>query len=288
MLNDRISVVIVTHNRVATLLHSLQQLQALPENPPIIVVDNGSTDGTTEQVRAAFPAVTVLRLPPGLGCVSRNKGIRLAKTPLVALCDDDSYWEPGALERAVTYFDAYSHLGVLAGKVLLGEEQRLEPVCEAMQNSPLFDPKPLPGPPILGFVCCAAIVRQEAFWSIGGFHEQFAIAGEERLFSADMRTKGWSLAYAADVLAYHFPSPVRSTARRTHLLTRDTFWYYWLRRPLYYAIRHTVYVHRKSRTDVNVRAGYREALRQIHRLLFSRRPVPPAVEAQLLKIESFY
>ncbi len=288
MLNDRISVVIVTYNRVATLLDTLHQLQSLPEKPPLIVVDNGSTDGTTEQVQATFPAVTVLSLPPGLGCVSRNEGIRLANTPLVALCDDDSYWVPGALAQAVAYFDTYPHLGVLAGKVLLGPEQQVEPVCEAMQNSPLSDPNPLPGPAILGFVCCAAIIRQDAFWSIGGFHQDFAIAGEERLFSADMRTKGWSLAYAEDVVAYHFPSPVRSTARRTHLLTRDTLWYYWLRRPLYYAIRHTLHVHRKSRTDSNIRAGYREALRQIHRFLRQRRPVPPVVETQLLKIESFY
>ena len=288
MHNDRISVMIVTHNRVNTLVDTLQKLKALPEKPPLIVVDNGSTDGTAERVKSDFPDVTVLSLPPGLGCVSRNEGIRLAKTPLVALCDDDSYWAPGALTRAVQYFEAYPHLGVLAGKVLLGQEQRLEPVCEAMRDSPLSDPRPLPGPAIPGFVCCAVIIRQTAFWSIGGFHHQFAIAGEERLFSADMRAAGWSLAYAEDVLAYHFPSPARSTARRIHLLTRDTLWYYWLRRPWYYALRHTLHIYQKSRIDENVRSGYREALRQLHRFLFQRRPVPPAVEEQLLKIESFY
>jgi GT2 family glycosyltransferase len=288
MLSDRISVVIVTYNRVDTLLNTLHKLESLPEQPPLIVVDNGSTDGTFERVKHDFPAVTIKRLPAGLGCVSRNEGIKLAETPLVAMCDDDSYWAPGALTRAVQCFDEYSHLGVLASKVLLGEEQRLEPVCEAMRDSPLTDPRPLPGPAILGFVCCAAIFRQEAFWSIGGFHKDFAIAGEERLFSADMRSKGWSLAYVEDVLSYHFPSPARSTARRTHLLTRDTLWYYWLRRPLYYALRHTLHIHKKSRVDENVRSGYREAIRQLHRFLFERRPVPPTVEEQLLRIESFY
>ncbi|GAB3504690.1 glycosyltransferase [Spirosoma knui] len=288
MLSTRISIIIVTHNRVDTLLDTLQHLQALPEQPSLIVVDNGSTDGTAEQVRFHFPAVTVKRLPPGLGCVSRNEGVKLAKTPLVAFCDDDSYWAPGALTQAIHYFDAYPHLGVLAGKVLLGDEQRLEPVCEAMRDSPLTDSRPLPGPAILGFVCCAVVIRRDAFWSIGGFHEDFAIAGEERLFSADMRTKDWSLTYAEDVVCYHFPSPVRSTARRTHLLTRDTLWYYWLRRPLYYALRHTLHIHQRSRLDKNVRAGYREALRQLHRFLARRRPVPGTVEEQLLKIETFY
>ncbi len=288
MLSDRISVVIVTYNRVDTLLNTLHQLQALPEKPPLIVVDNGSTDGTADQVRAQFPVVTVLTLPPGLGCVSRNEGIRLATTPYVALCDDDSYWQPGTLTRAVRYFDEYPHLGVLAGKVLLGDEQRLEPVCEAMRDSPLTDERPLPGPAILGFVCCAAIVRQTAFWSIGGFHDKFAIAGEERLFSVDMRANGWSLAYAEDVVAHHFPSPVRSVDRRTYLLTRDTLWYYWLRRPWYYALRHTLHIYRKSRTDTNVRAGYQEAVRLARQLFRERRVVPIAVEQQIRRIESFY
>lgn len=288
MRSDRISVVIVTCNRVETLLGTLHHLRALPEKPPLIVVDNGSTDGTPDRVRAQFPGVTVLTLPPGLGCLSRNEGIRLAKTPYVALCDDDSYWEPGALTRAVAYFDAYPHLGVLAGKVLLGDEQRLEPVCEAMRDSPLTDERPLPGPAILGFVCCAVVVRQTAFWSIGGFHQQFAIAGEERLFSVDMRGAGWSLAYAEDMVAYHFPSPSRSVARRIHLLTRDTLWYYWLRRPWYFALRHTLHIHQRSRRDANVRTGYREALRLAYRVLRQRRVVRTAVEEQIRRIESFY
>ncbi|WP_460983348.1 hypothetical protein [Spirosoma fluminis] len=101
-----------------------------------------------------------------------------------------------------------------------------------------------------------------------------------------MRTKGWSLTYAEDVVCYHFPSPVRSTIQRTHLLTRDTLRYFWLRRPLYYALRHTLHIHPRSRLDKNVRAGYREALRQLHRFLAGRRPVP--VEEERLKKETFY
>lgn len=57
----RLGLVIVTRNRVETLLATLGRLVALPERCPI-VVDNASTDSTPAAVRARFPAVTVLEL----------------------------------------------------------------------------------------------------------------------------------------------------------------------------------------------------------------------------------
>ena len=286
-MNTDVTVVIVTRNRAKGLLSTLEQLLALPEQPPIIVVDNQSTDDTVEQVRTTFPAVTVLALPENRGCSGRNEGVKAAQTPLVAFCDDDSYWEPGALTKAVQYFRQYPHLGVLAAKVFIHGE-RLEPVCQAMHDSPITDPQPLPGPVILGFVCCAVVVRRQAFLEIGGFNTRFAIAVEERMFAVDMRTKGWSLAYAEDIVARHYASSVRNMPVRTALTTRDTIWYYWLRRPLYYALRHTWHIVRISRRDHNVRRGLKDAFRSALYIWRNRRVVPSNVERQILKIESFY
>ena len=53
----RVSVVIATADRREQLLHTLARLMALPEQPPVIVVDNGSVDGSAAAVRAAFPRV---------------------------------------------------------------------------------------------------------------------------------------------------------------------------------------------------------------------------------------
>lgn len=285
---DAISIVVVTRNRAETLLGTLANLTDLPQKPPIIVVDNASTDGTPERVRVAFPKVTVLALPENKWCAARNDGVEMARTPLVAFCDDDSYWQPEALSRAETYFRRYPHLGVLAGKILIGETQTVDSVCHAMCNSPLTDPKPLPGPAVLGFVCCAVVVRREAFLSVGGFDRRFAIAGEERMFSVDMRTKGWSLAYAEDVVAHHYPSPLRNVAQRTWHITRDTLWYYWLRRPAYYALRHTLLILKQIGKDAHIRRGFWLALKAAPEILFDRQVVPKPVEEQILKIESFY
>ncbi|GAB3027132.1 glycosyltransferase family 2 protein [Spirosoma pulveris] len=283
-----ITIVIITRNRVETLLQTLGKLAALPQNPPIIVVDNASTDGTHDRVKATYPMVTVLSLGQNKWCAARNDGVKLAQTSLIAFCDDDSFWQPPALGRAAAYFSKYLHLGVLAGKILIGDQEEVDSVCDAMQHSPIMDPRPLPGPAVLGFVCCAAVVRKEAYLSIGGFDSRFAIAGEERMFSVDMRTHGWSLAYADDMVAHHYPSKLRNLAQRTQHITRDTLWYYWLRRPAYYAMRHTMLILKKLRNDVNVRLGFLQAMKAAPQILLDRQVVPPDVEEQILRIESFY
>ncbi|KAF7963461.1 hypothetical protein AWV80_09390 [Cupriavidus sp. UYMU48A] len=54
-MHPAISVVVPTHNRRDTLAHTLRQLEALPEQPRVAVVDNGSTDGTCAMLDEFFP-----------------------------------------------------------------------------------------------------------------------------------------------------------------------------------------------------------------------------------------
>jgi len=87
----RVSVVVVTRDRRAGLLATLERLVALPERPPVIVVDNGSSDGTPAAVRGRFPGVEVITLGYNAGSAGRTAGVRCARTPYVAFSDDDSW-----------------------------------------------------------------------------------------------------------------------------------------------------------------------------------------------------
>ena len=91
----RVTVVIATRNRCQALTCTLDKLAALRPPPPVIVVDNGSADGTVQAVRRRFPAVQVLALCRNLGAAARNLGVQATRTPYVAFCDDDSWWPPG-------------------------------------------------------------------------------------------------------------------------------------------------------------------------------------------------
>ncbi|NSC21783.1 glycosyltransferase [Streptomyces albus subsp. chlorinus] len=114
---ERLGVVIATRDRRDTLARTLERLLALPENPRIMVVDNASRDGTADMVTRAFPGVDVLRMPVNRGALARNAGVRALRTPYVAFSDDDSWWEPGSLGRAVDILAAHPAMGLLAAGI---------------------------------------------------------------------------------------------------------------------------------------------------------------------------
>src|SRR5687768_14458246 len=85
----RVSVVMITMNRRDQALASLDRLAALPERPPLIVVDHGSGDGTAAAVAERHPRATLLALRGNHGAAGRNIGVAVAGTPFVAFSDDD-------------------------------------------------------------------------------------------------------------------------------------------------------------------------------------------------------
>jgi glycosyltransferase involved in cell wall biosynthesis len=160
----RVSVVVMTRDRWPDLQATLSRHEA-----PVILVDNGSSDGTPELVRRHFPDVEVVELATNRGSVARNVGVERARTPYVAFADDDSWWAPGALAHAATLFDQHPRLAVLAGRTLVGPRQQPDPICELMAGSPLGRAADLPGPSVLGFLACGAVVRRDAYLAAGGF-----------------------------------------------------------------------------------------------------------------------
>src|SRR5206468_925126 len=153
--------------------------------------------------------------------------------PYVALCDDDTRWEPGSLRRAADLFDQYPRLAVLTGRVLVGPGHRLDPTCELMAASPVRPRVALPGPALLGFLAGASMVRRSAFLQAGGFERRFFIGGEEELLTLDLLSAGWELAYVDDVVVHHEPSQAgRDTSGRRRVSIRNHLWVAWLRYPL--------------------------------------------------------
>jgi GT2 family glycosyltransferase len=170
-----VAVVIATRNRGTELLGTLARLRALDEQPSIMVVDNGSTDGTAELVRIRCPGVQVVGLRRNRGGAARTVGARLVDSPYVAFSDDDSWWAPGALGQAAELLDRHPRLAVLAARVLVGPDRRRDPVCDEMAHSPLPPADDLPGPSVLGFIACGAVVRRSAFLEVGGFHARLGV-----------------------------------------------------------------------------------------------------------------
>lgn len=269
-----VTTVVATRDRWSDLERTLPR-----HTGPVVLVDNGSSDGTPERVRERFPEVTVIELGRNHGAVARNVGVQAATTPYVAFADDDSWWAPGALARAAELLERHPRMAVLAARVLVGEGERLDPVCAEMSSSPLPRPLDLPGPAILGFVACGAVVRRDAFLHAGGFDTVVEFFGEEERLALDIAAAGWGLAYVDSVVAHHHPSSSRppSTSRRA-LGVRNVLLTAVMRRPWPAVAAITAEQLRTGRVGV---LGAARAVPRLHRAVASRRALPGDVEAQL-------
>ena len=281
----RVGVAIATRERRAELEAVLERLLALPERPRVVVADNGSRDGTPAAIRARFPAVEVLELGANLGAGARNAAVRALGTPYVAFSDDDSWWAPGALARAAAHLESNPRLGLLAARILVGPDERLDPVCAVMERSPLRAGEDRPGRPVLGFVACGAVVRREAFLSVGGFDPRYGIGGEERPFAVDLAAAGWELRYVPDVVAHHHPAGGAARPGRRAVELRNDVWSAWLHRPAGAALRRTAGLVRRSGPRRHTAAGLVQALRGAGWVARERRVVPPNVERALEAVE---
>ncbi|MFN6992971.1 MAG: glycosyltransferase family 2 protein [Aquincola tertiaricarbonis] len=274
--NPRISIVVLTYNRADELMGVLHSLQALPERPEIIVVDNASTDGTAERVRAEHPQVRLVREPTNRGAAGRNSGVAQVRTPYVAFCDDDTWWAPGALARAADLLDAHPRVAALNARVIVEPEGRTDPTCDVMAHSPL-DARGLPGPALVGFMAGAVVMRTTAFLEAGGYEPRFFLGAEEALLAFDLQARGWALCYRHDMVTHHHPSPARDLHRRRASLIRNRLWLAWLRLPLAVAWDETRSVLRDARQQGLRREGLRAAMAGLPWVLRQRRVLPPQV-----------
>lgn len=279
--DPRLAVVVITRNRVDELLGTLGHLSRLPERPKVIVVDNGSSDGTSEAVTEQFPQMTLLSPGRNLGAVGRNLGVAQVATPYVAFCDDDTWWDPGCLARAADLLDTHPRLAVVTAHILVEPGSTDDPICAEMRHSPLPVQPGLPGWPLLSFLAGASVLRRRAFEEAGGFNPRLLIGGEEELLASDLASAGWAMVYVPECVIHHRASTLRDPNLRRRQGIRNTLWTTWLRRPPASAARRTIRLVRSLPRDLVSTMAVLEALAGIPWVLSQRRVVPPEVERGL-------
>ncbi|MBW0101312.1 glycosyltransferase family 2 protein [Pseudonocardia sp. KRD291] len=278
MTPSRTTVVIATRNRCEELATTLSHLRELDPAPPVVVVDNASTDDTAGTVRG-FAGTRLVSLPGNDGAAARNAGVRYADTPYVAFSDDDSWWAPDALARAEAVFDAHPRLGLLAATTLVGPQDRSDPVNAAMAASPLPCDPSLPGPSVLGFLACAAVVRADAYRQVGGFSALLRFGAEETLLACDLAASGWAVCHVPQVRAHHHPSPHRPDPdARAALELRNRLLIAVLRRPGPVVARAFADTAERAARDPVARRALGGALRRLAPAWRDRRVLPHAVE----------
>ncbi|MGC1781681.1 MAG: glycosyltransferase [Acidobacteriaceae bacterium] len=133
----RVSVVIPSYNRQDHVVEAIESvLSQTFTDFEIIVVDDGSTDGTNTRIQPYLDRLTYTKQENRGVAVARNAGIRLAKGEFICFLDSDDLWEPVKLQRQISFADAHPEYGLLATE-LQGFDTSGKPVGQ--KKSAMYD-----------------------------------------------------------------------------------------------------------------------------------------------------
>lgn len=211
MSESQLAVVFLTWNRRDDILESLRLLHQLPTatTTQVIVVDNGSTDGTAAAIALAFPRVRVIALPANEGTSAWNHGITAASASWVLTLDDDSTPATDWLGRVPLLTAQSPMTGIIACRVEAGSERKL--VTDGW------------GRAVTSFIACGAILRREAFQRIGGYDRNIFLYAHEKDLALRMLGSGFDIIYEPSLTVWHRRSSAnRSVTRFLRLGIQDS------------------------------------------------------------------
>jgi GT2 family glycosyltransferase len=242
--NPVATVVITTKNRKEELRGALESVLVQTVPLEVLVIDDGSTDGTAEFVRGAYPGLKLIRSEVSRGLVvQRNRAASLATTPFIFSIDDDAaYSTPHVIEQTLTEFEA-PRIGAVA-----------IPYIEPFKKNRLLQQAPS-GDHIWitdAFIGTAHALRRDVFLQLHGYRETLFHQGEERDYCIRMLDRGWLTRLGRSDHIFHYESPRRDLGRIDYFERRNDILFAWHCVPLLWLPLHL------AATSVNgVRSAFR-------------------------------
>jgi len=229
-----ISVVVVNWNRKELLRACLRSLTCQRGVTfEIIVVDNGSTDGSAEMAASEFGCAVIRNTANRGFCAANNQGIRVARGELIALLNNDAEVEPGWLAALAEACQRSPRIGMAASKVLVWEDPRIIDKAGHLifpdgQNRGRGSGTPDKGQydqeeEVLWPDGCAALYRKAMLDEIGGFDEDFFAYGDDAELGLRARIAGWRCLYTPKAVVRHHRSTTlgKDSLRRLELIERN-------------------------------------------------------------------
>jgi hypothetical protein len=233
-----LSIVIVSYNAGADLERCVESLRAAPPDIPhdVTVVDNASTDGGVQAIRARWPEVRVIVLDRNRGfAAANNAGIRATRGDLVLLLNSDTIVPRDAIDTLVARLQAHPTAGAAgprlvdrAGRAEISFGPMIAPLSELRQkivgalyaaNVPPFGARIERQTRTERFVdwvsgACLLVLRNEAE-AVGLLDERFFLYTEDVDFCAAIRSRGRRILFAPSSEVIHLRGRSRASAPAT-------------------------------------------------------------------------
>lgn len=172
-----LSVVVPTYNRWPVVAETVRSALAQSAGPvEVLVVDDGSTDGTAGHLRAELPGVQVMEVPNGERGAARNAGAQAASGTWLTFLDSDDVLEPWHLETVLPLLVDGTDAVCTSAARWDPDTGATRPYVPVSGGATPTRHDALWGNPML--ICCV-VVRRSAFLRLGGFPEDRRVAGSE-------------------------------------------------------------------------------------------------------------
>jgi GT2 family glycosyltransferase len=226
------SLVITTKNRKDDLRRAVTSAACQTEPLEIIVLDDGSSDGTAKMVSREFPQVRLVRSETSIGLVAqRNRGAVLASGDLIFSIDDDAEFStPDVVAQTVKNF-SHPRIGAVAIPYI---EPKNSDLC--FQRAPDTDAIWITE----SFRGTAYAVRRDIFNQLGGFRSDIVHQGEELDFCIRLLANGWFVRLGTADTILHHDAPRRDWRRMDFYGRRNDVLFAWRNVPSPYWPTHLI------------------------------------------------
>jgi GT2 family glycosyltransferase len=203
----------------------------------IVVVDNGSADGSAALVQDRFPQVRLIANSKNLGFAqANNQAIQSTSSPYIVTLNNDTRPEPTWLEEMARAMEANAEIGMVASKVLYMAPPHLVDSAGIEIDRAGFAWNRYNGQPdsaeehepyeVFGPNAAAALYRREMLDDVGFFDASFFAYYEDVDLAWRARMMGWSCLYVPRASVYHVHSATsrQGSPLKQHLLARNKLW----------------------------------------------------------------
>lgn len=192
----------------------------------VVVFDDGSSDGTSQMVRAKFPQVVLITHAESAGyIVRRNEAAKVARGKIIVSIDDDAEFSTQFVVNQILPFFENGAVGVVA-----------IPYRDVNRSEMVFQKAPRPDGVhwAASFVGTAHALRRDVFLTLGGYRSHLVHQGEEKDYSIRMLEAGFGvrLGYSSEIL--HYESPRRDWSRMDYYGRRNDALFAWQNVPVPY------------------------------------------------------
>jgi len=221
------TVLITTRNRKQLVCRAIESVLKQTIAAEIIVIDDASTDGTSELVRARYPEVVLVRSETRLGLIAqRNRGVKIAHGSVVFSLDDDAIFvEPTTLATVLAEM-ADPRVGAVA-----------IPIVNVIggTRSPMGGPPPPRGADTFvtnAYIGAAHALRRDLFLRFGGYEDFLFQWGEEENYCTKLYANGYVVRVSRCATVEHFPHPAGRHQRAKNVwIYRNSILNVWFHAP---------------------------------------------------------